>query len=193
MIAFLEGVIDSRGPDQVVLNVGGIGFLVRTSTRTAESIGAVGTSAVLHTCFMIRDENPVLYGFITTEERALFLDLISVSGVGPRVAVALLGALRPGDLARAIVSGDTGLLSKIPGVGKKTAARLCVELASKMEAHVGAEGMGAHVGDAELVEALTALGYTVREAVDAARNVDSSDSAPLEARIRGALRSLASR
>jgi len=193
MIAFLEGVIDSRGPDHVVLNVGGIGFLVKTCTRTAEDVGPVGGSAVLHTCFMIRDENPVLYGFVTTEERALFLDLVSVSGVGPRVAVALLGALRPGDLARAIVSGDTGLLSKIPGVGKKTAARLCVELASKMESHVGAAGVGGQVGDAELVEALTALGYTVREAVDAARNVDISHDAPLETRIRSALRSLSSR
>ena len=101
--------------------------------------------------------------------------------------------MRTGDLARAIVTGDTGLLSKVPGVGKKTAARLCVELASKAEAYVGAEGVGGRAGDAELVEALTALGYTVREAVDAARNVDSSDGAPLESRIRKALRSLSSR
>jgi len=193
MISFLEGVIDSRGADYVVLNVGGIGFLVKTSTRTADGAGAPGSTAVLHTCLMIRDENPVLYGFDTTEERALFLDLISVSGVGPRVAVALLGALRPGELARAIVMGDTALLSKIPGVGKKIAARLCVELASKVESYVGAEGVGGQPGDAELIDALTALGYTVREAVDASRNAESVDGEPLETRIRMALRALSSR
>jgi Holliday junction DNA helicase RuvA len=193
MISFLEGVIDSRGTDHVVLNVGGVGFLVKTSTHTVDVIGLPGTTAVLHTSLMIRDDNPVLYGFDTSEERDLFLQLISVSGVGPRVAVSLLGALRPGELARALVTGDTGLLSKVPGVGKKTAARLCIELASKVEGYVGAEGVEGHAGDAELIEALTALGYTLREAVDAARNVDSSDGAPLEARIRKALRSLSSR
>ena len=193
MIHFLEGVVDSRGVDHVVLNVGGIGFLVKTSTRTADDIGPTGSSAVLHTCLMIRDENPVLYGFDAIEERALFLDLVSVSGVGPRVALALLGAMRPGELACAIVSGDTGLLSKIPGVGKKTAARLCVELSSKMESYVGTESVGAHLGDAELVEALMALGYTAREAVDAARKVESSEGEPLEKRIRKALHTLSSR
>jgi Holliday junction DNA helicase RuvA len=193
MIHFLEGVVDSRGVDHVVLNVGGIGFLVKTSTRTADDVGAVGADAVLHTCLLIRDENPVIYGFGAAEERALFLDLLSVSGVGPRVALGLLGALRPGELACAIVSGDTALLSKIPGVGKKTAARLCVDLSSKMESYVGTESVGGHLGDAELVEALTALGYTAREAVDAARKVDSSDGVPLEQRIRKALQALSSR
>ncbi len=193
MISFLEGIIDSRGPDHVILNVGGIGFLVKTTAQTADSIGAPGATVVLHTCLMIRDENPVLYGFDTVEERALFLELISVSGVGPRLGVALLGALRPGDLARAIITGDTVLLSKVPGVGKKTAARVCVELASKVEAYVGAEGVGGQAGDAELIEALIALGYTMREAVDAARGVESSDGAPLETRIRRALRSLSGR
>jgi holliday junction DNA helicase RuvA len=193
MIAFLEGIIDSRGADFVVLNVGGIGFLVKTSTRTAETIGPVGATAVMHTCFMIRDEAPVLYGFETVEERALFLDLVSVSGVGPRVAVALLGALRPGELAQAIVLGDSALLSKIPGVGKKTAARLCVELASRLEAYVGVGAAAGHPSDAELVEALTALGYTVREAVEAARGAESKEGEALEVRLRRALRVLTSR
>ncbi len=192
MIAFVEGVVDSQGSDHVVLNVGGVGFLVRTTARTAEGIGPVGGKAVLHTCFMIRDESPVLYGFETREERALFLELISVSGVGPRLAVALLGALPPSDLAAAIVSGNTAVLSRIPGVGKKTAARLCVELSGKMEGYAVAEVVSGH-GDAELIEALTALGYTVREAVDAARRVDVSADTPLESRIRLALRTLASR
>jgi holliday junction DNA helicase RuvA len=193
MIHFLEGVIDSRGPDYVVLNVGGIGFLVKTSTRCADEIGPPGANGVLHTCLLVRDENPVLYGFDLIEERALFLDLVSVSGVGPRVALALLGALRAGELAAAIVTGDTNLLARIPGVGKKTAARLCVELSAKMESYAGTESAMGHLGDAELVEALMALGYSAREAVDASRKVDSGGTVALEQRIRKALQSLSSR
>ncbi len=191
MISFLEGVIDSKGPDHVVLNVGGIGFLVRTSTRTAEEIGTPGTSAVLHTCFMIRDESPLLYGFESDEARGVFVELVSVSGVGPRVAIALLGALRPSELAGAIVSGNTALLAAVPGVGKKTAARVCVELASKMERYALADSVQGSVGDAELVQALTALGYSVREAIGAARNIEAVDTMPLEDRLRRALRVLA--
>lgn len=193
MIHFLEGVVDSRGVDHVVLNVGGIGFLVKTSSRTVEEAGPPGAEAVLHTCLLVREENPVLYGFAAAEERALFLELISVTGVGPKVALSLLGAMTPGELARAVVSGDTALLSKIPGVGKKTAARLCVDLASKLEGYVGTDGGVPHLADSELVEALTALGYTAREAMDAARKVETGADAPLELRIRKALQALSAR
>lgn len=192
MIHFLEGIVDSRGTDHVVLNVGGIGFLVRTSSRTVGEIGATGSSAVLHTCLLIREENPVLYGFGSTEERSLFLELTSVSGVGPRVALALLGAMQPGELACAIVAGDTALLSHVPGVGKKTAARLCIELASRLDGYVAVGAVGGQLTDAELVEALTALGYPAKEAVDAARKVGGGDGTPLEQRIRRALQSLSS-
>jgi Holliday junction DNA helicase RuvA len=142
---------------------------------------------------VVREENPVLYGFAAAEDRTLFLELISVTGVGPKVALSLLGAMRPGELARAVVSGDTALLSKIPGVGKKTAARLCVDLASKLDGYVGTDGEVAHLADAELVEALTALGYTAREAMDAARKVETGADAPLELRLRKALQALSTR
>ncbi len=193
MISFVEGVIESKGPDHVILNVGGIGFLVKTSTRTADDLGAPGTSAVLHTWFMIRDESAVLYGFGTTEEREVFLELVSVSGVGPRVAVAVLGTLRPAEAAGAIVRGDTALLSRIPGVGKKIAARVCVELASRMDRYAELGVSHVHMGDTELVEALTALGYSMREAVDATRTAGADTSIPLEDRLRKALRVLATR
>ncbi len=193
MIAFLDGVIDSKGADHLVLNVGGIGFLVRTSTRTAEDAGAPGTETVLHTCLIIRDDNPLLYGFGSVEERGVFLELVSVSGVGPRVAVALLGALRPAELASAIVGGDTALLSRIPGVGKKTAARVCVELATSMERYVAAGDVPGQSSDSEVVEALMALGYSAREAIGAAKSMAPDDAAPLEDRLRRALRALASR
>ncbi len=193
MIAFLEGVIDSKGADYVVLNVGGIGFLVRTSTRTAEEIGAPGTETMLHTCFMVRDEIPVLYGFQVAGEREMFLELVSVSGVGPRVAVSLLGTLRPDELASAIVAGDTALLARIPGVGKKTAARVCIELASHMERHLGEGGLPGRSGDSEVVEALVALGYSARESIGAVRTAEACEGAPLETRLRTALKILGAR
>jgi len=190
MIAFLDGVVVSRGPDHVVLDVGGIGFLLRTSTRTADCIGATGATAHVHTCLLIRDENPVLYGFLTEDERAFFLDLISVSGVGPRVALSLLSSLKPDELAGAVARNDTALLSRVPGVGKKIAARLCVELQSKVQALVTSGVSSGGGGDGELVAALIALGYTLREASEAARLAEGEAGASLETRLRLALRSL---
>lgn len=193
MIAFLDGIVDLKGADYVVLNVGGIGFQVRAPSRTIDEIGEPGARAVLQTLFLMRDDSPVLYGFGSNEELALFQDLISVSGVGPRVGLMLLGALKPEDLAAAIVRGDTELISRVPGVGKRTSARLCVELESKMERYVKGVVGTAREGDGELVAALTALGYSLREAVDAARSTGGEHDLPLEERLKRALRSLASR
>ncbi|MBE9505942.1 MAG: Holliday junction branch migration protein RuvA [Chloroflexi bacterium] len=193
MIAFLDGVVDFKGPDYVVINVGGIGFQVRAASRTIDEIGEPGGRAVLQTCFLMRDDSPVLYGFGSDEELALFRDLISVSGVGPRVGLMLLGALKPEDLAAAIIRGDTELISRVPGVGKRTSARLCVELGPKMERYVKGVAVGPREGDGDLVAALMALGYSLREAVEAAHSTGGEQDLPLEDRLKLALRSLASR
>lgn len=190
MIDFLDGVVASRGPDYVVLDVGGIGFLLKTSTRTADSTGAAGSSALLHTCLLVREEQPVLFGFATEDERAFFLALISVTGVGPRVALNLLSGLRPDELAGAIVRNDTALLSHVPGVGKKIAARLCVELESKVEAFAASSFRPEGEGEGELIAALMALGYTMREASEGARVAAGDAGLSLEARLRVALRAL---
>jgi len=193
VIAFLDGIIDVKGPDHVVINVGGIGFQVRTASRTIDEIGERGGRTVLQTCLLIRDDSPVLYGFGSEEELAMFQELISVSGVGPRLGLVLLGAFKPGDLAAAIVRGDTELISRVPGVGKRTSARLCVELGPKMERYVEGVAAVAREGDGELVAALTALGYSLREAVEAAHSMEGEQDLPLEHRLKLALRSLASR
>jgi len=193
MIAFLDGIVDFKGADYVVLNVGGIGFQVRAASRTIDEIGESGARAVLQTCLLVRDDSPVLYGFGSNEELALFQDLISVSGVGPRVGLMLLGAFKPEDLAAAIVRSDTELISRVPGVGKRIAARLCVELGAKMERYVKGVAGVAREGDGELVAALMALGYSLREAVDAAHSMGGEHELPLEDRLKLALRSLASR
>ena len=193
MISFVDGTVDSVGADWIVVNVNGVGFHVSVSTRTASAVGRPGSGIVLQTCLFVRDEAPVLFGFASPEERELFLDLISVSGVGPRVGLLLLGAFDPPDLAAAIVRGDTGMISQVPGVGRKTAARLCVELASKMERYAG-EGLPAgSSGDSEVVEALVALGYSVREASQAARAGSAAADASVEERLRLALRALSER
>ena len=190
MIDFLDGVVASRGPDYVVLDVGGIGFLLKTSAQTADSVGAVGATALVHTCLLVRDEQPVLFGFATNEERAFFLALLSVTGVGPRVALNLLSGLRPDELAGAIVRNDTALLSHVPGVGKKIAARLCVELESKVQAFAVSGSRTAGEGEGELIGALMALGYTMREASEGARVAAGDAGLSLEARLRVALRAL---
>lgn len=191
MISFVDGTVDSVGVDWVVVNVGGIGFHVNVSTRTAAIVGHSGSRVLLQTCLFIRDEAPVLFGFSSVEERSLFLDLISVSGIGPRAGLLLLGAFEPVELAAAIVRGDTALISHVPGVGRKTAARICVELASKMERYAGAEILVGSPGDSEVVEALVALGYSLREASQAARAGAVGVEAPLEERLRLALRAMA--
>ncbi len=193
MIAFLDGIVDFKGPDYVVINVGGIGFHIRAASRTIDEIGEPGGRAVLQTCFMIRDDSPVLYGFGSDEELSLFQELISVSGVGPRVGLMLLGAFKPAELAAAIIRGDTELISRVPGVGKRTSARLCVELGSKMERYVQGVAVGAREGDGELVAALTSLGYSLREAVEAAHSMGGEPDLPLEGRLKLALRFLANR
>jgi Holliday junction DNA helicase RuvA len=193
VISFVDGTIDAMGADWVVVNVGGVGFHVSVSTRTVTAVGRVGSRLVLQTCLFIRDEAPVLFGFSSMEERALFLDLISVSGVGPRAGLLLLGAFEPVELAAAIVRGDTTLLSHVPNVGKKTAARICVELASKMERYAGAGVQAGSAGDNEVVEALLALGYSLREATQAARSSAVAADMPLEQRITLALRALSER
>jgi len=193
VIASLDGIIDVKTPGYLVINVGGIGFLVHISATTMDDVGDIGSRAVLQTHFVVRDDAAVLFGFSSSDELSLFQQLISVNGVGPRVALALLGSFKPEHLAAAILQGDTSVISRVQGVGKKTAARLCVELESKMEPFLGSGSGRLHEGDGDLVAALTALGYTLRESTEAAHTIAASEGGPLEDRLRLALRALASR
>ena len=133
MIATLEGILESRGNDSIIINVGGVGFRVYVSSSTLRQLGAVKGNVSLYTHLHVREDNISLYGFVSSEELALFKNLISVSGVGSKVALALLSALNPEQLVMAITSGDIDLISQAPGIGKKMASRLVVELRSKLE------------------------------------------------------------
>ena len=182
MIAAVRGKILARGPDHVVVETGGIGYKVFVPRHPA------GEDALLHTHQVVREDGHFLFGFETREELALFELIIGVSGVGPRAALAILSVARPADVAAAIAAGDAATLAKAPGVGKKTAERLIVDLRSKVGHVAVGPAMGEPASGDEAVAALRALGYTLAEAEQALRGVPPAGTASTEERLATALR-----
>jgi Holliday junction DNA helicase RuvA len=182
VIALIRGRVIARGPDHVVIETAGVGYKVFVPRHPA------GDEVLLHTHQVIREDGQFLFGFETREELALFELLISVSGVGPRAGLALLSVARPVDVAAAIAAGDATALAKAPGVGKKTAERLIVDLRSK----VGGVSIGPSSGELpdgdEAMAALRALGYTPSEAQRALAGVPAAGKASTEERLAAALR-----
>ena len=172
----------ARGVDHVVVEVNGVGYKVFVPRHPARD------EVVLHTHHVVREDGQFLYGFESRDELALFEMLISVSGVGPKAAIAILSVARPAEIASAIASGDAGALARAPGVGKKTAERLIVDLKGKI-AKIGSDAAPAlaPAGD-DAHAALVALGYTAAEAATALRNAPSKDRASTEERVSAALR-----
>jgi Holliday junction DNA helicase RuvA len=167
MIASLRGIVLSR--DQgLVVEVGGLGLAVHVSARTAARLPSVGERVALHTYLHVREEQLALYGFAAEEERALFLQLLGVNGIGPRVALTLLSSAPHDELLRALRDGDEAFLVRLPGVGKKTAARLVLELQGKLPARTAepAARLADPVAE-EAVLALVSLGVPQRSARDA--------------------------
>jgi Holliday junction DNA helicase, RuvA subunit len=164
MISFLEGEIVQRSSGQVVIAVGGIGYEVAVPTSLLASLPAAGKKAKIHTRMVVRDDSIMLYGFTTPDQRELFDLLTGVTGVGPRVALSFLSALTPDDLRRAIAAGDSAAITIVPGVGKKLAQRVVVELRDRFTSSpdVVIEGPLSDVR-----EALLSLGLTPAEALEA--------------------------
>ena len=185
MIASLRGRVIARAADHLVLDVNGVGYKVFVP-RSAE-----GEDLLLHTHQVVREDGQFLYGFVSREELALFELLIGVSGVGPKGALAILSASRPAAVAAAIASGDSAALARAPGVGKKTAERLIVDLRGKVAAAAGApQPSGTPITD-DAAAALQALGFTAAEAAAALRDVEPPGAAPTEHRVTSALRASA--
>lgn len=187
MIATLEGILEYRGNESVIVNVGGIGFRVYISGSTLSQLRAVKDRVFLYTHLHVREDNVSLYGFASNEELALFKNLISVSGVGPRVALALLSALSAEQAVMAITSGNIDVLSQAPGIGKKMASRLVVELRAKLEKEWQEVVLPMAPESADVVAALTGLGYSVTEATQAASRIPDSEGLSLEEKIKVAL------
>ncbi|HZP96016.1 MAG TPA: Holliday junction branch migration protein RuvA [Candidatus Limnocylindria bacterium] len=183
MIALIRGDVVARGSDHVIVDVRGVGYKVFVPRHPSSD------AVTLHTHQVIREDAHQLYGFETREELALFEMLIGVSGVGPKAAMSILGVARPAQVASAIASGDVAALSKAPGVGKKTAERLIVDLKGKV-ARAGIEReTGAMPVDDEAAAALQALGYSAAEALAALRSAPAATTASTEERVTAALRS----
>jgi len=194
MLVGLEGILESRGVDFAVLKVGSVSFEVHVSTSTLNRLGAVGDRVYLYTHLYVREDNLSVYGFASTEEQQLFKHLISVSGIGPKAALGLLSTFSPEQLASAIIGGNEGLISQVPGIGKKTAARIILELKGKLEkgwAEVVAPALAQE--DSDAVAALTGLGYSLREATQAVSSLPASEKMELEEKVRLALQQLAKR
>jgi Holliday junction DNA helicase RuvA len=183
VIARISGEVIARASDHVIVDVRGVGYKVFVPRHPS------GDVVQLHTHHVVREDAQQLYGFETREELALFEMLIGVSGVGPKAAMSILSVARPTQVAAAIASGDVAALSRAPGVGKKTAERLIVDLKSKVSrGGPEREPMGV-ISDDEAVAALQALGYTASEALTALRGVAAAGSASTEERVTAALRS----
>jgi len=191
MIATLEGILEYRGNDSIIINVGGIGFRVYVSGSTLGQLGAAKGKVSLYTHLHVREDNISLYGFASSEELDLFKNLISVSGVGSKVALALLSALNPEQLVMAITSGDIDLISQAPGIGKKMASRLVVELRGKLEKEWKDVALPLAPESADVIVALTGLGYSLTEVTKAISKLPDSEELSLEEKIRMALQQMA--
>ena len=192
MIVALEGVLESRGIDSAVVRVGPLSLNIYIPGSTLSQLGSVGDKVNLHTHIYLREDNIALYGFATAEELGLFQNLISVSGVGPKAALGLLTALNPERLVSAISGDSIDLLSQVPGIGKKMAGRIILELKGKLQKEWGTIVVPSLAQeDADVVAALTSLGYSLREATKAVSDLSGSRGLDLEERVRLALRQLA--
>jgi Holliday junction DNA helicase RuvA len=186
VIAFLEGELTEKLTDRVVLGVGGVGYEVLVSVRTLAKLPPVGRRVRVFTRLHVREDAMVLFGFDTAEERQMFDLLNGVSGIGPKLALAFLSVHSPDGLRRAVTAGDVAALATVPGVGRKTAGRIVVDLKDKLGA-----GEATVAGPmSEVREALLALGLTPGEASDALEVIGGDDDGTVEELLRRALQSV---
>jgi Holliday junction DNA helicase RuvA len=192
MIAALRGLMDARLADAVLVDVSGVIYRVNTSSTTLNEIGEPGDEVRLRTHLVVREDQLTLYGFSTNDELNLFQTLIGVTGIGPKLACAILSRMKPDALTTAITSENAELLATVPGVGKRTAGRLILELRGKLVPVASVSPTPGSQTDSEVVAALRALGYTAAEAHGAVARLprDTSDAA-VEERVVAALRDLA--
>ncbi len=192
MIAGVRGRIEARGPDWLVVAVGGVSFRLAAPLSTTQRVGEVGAEVALQTHLHVREDGLALYGFLTADELELFQRLITVTGVGPALAINILSALPPDRLRAAIVSGNEPLLASVPRVGRKTAARIVLDLKGKLgpAAQAAASGGLVTAGD-EVAEALATFGYAPAQIARALRELPDDSTLSTEDRIVLALQVLA--
>jgi Holliday junction DNA helicase RuvA len=188
MIGRLSGVLLDKNPAQLLVDCNGVGYEVSVPMSTFYNLPGVGDKVVLLTHFVVREDAQLLFGFGTGQERELFRMLIKITGIGARMALSLLSGMSVADLAQAVTLQEAGRLTKIPGIGKKTAERLLLELKGKLGADLGAAGIGSHDSSNDVLNALLALGYSDKEAMLALKQVPAGSS--VSDGIRHALKAL---
>ncbi len=199
MYAYLNGKVAEKGQNSLVIDVNGVGYLLSVSMNTLQETPPVGESMKAYTVLSVREDAMELFGFATQEEKRMFTRLLAVSGIGPKMALSILGSMPLRDLTLAIVTGDVTALSRAPGVGKKTAQRIALELKEKVDESDLNDSSGAPAAgfsplreDAaqEALAALQALGYTAAEAAKAVSQVRGQSESANEL-VRLALRNMA--
>lgn len=199
MIGRLTGILLEKQPPHILLDVNGVGYEVDAPMSTIYRLPAVGEKTTLHTHLVVREDAQLLYGFAEKRDREVFRELIRLNGVGPKLALALMSGLEVDELVAAVHAEDTSALTRVPGVGKKTAERLLVELKGKFKAWESLSGVAAPLaagaapvpasGSADAVSALIALGYKPQEASRAVANI-KEDGLSSEELIRRALKGM---
>jgi holliday junction DNA helicase RuvA len=165
MIGKLTGTLAAKNPPEVLIDCGGVGYEVLVPMSTFYNLPALGEKTALLTHLIVREDAHLLYGFATQDERAGFKQLVKISGVGPRTALSILSGMSVADIAQAVAKQDAGRLTKIPGIGKKTAERLLLELKGKLGDALDAGGVSvANDSQSDILQALVALGYSDRDA-----------------------------
>lgn len=184
--------MEASGPDWAIVNVNGIGLQVFVPTSTLNKIGPAGGHVKLYTHLHVREDTLALYGFATFEDLDVFQTLTGVSGVGPRLGLALLSAMTAEQLISVIAAGDADMLTSVPGVGKKMAARIVLELKDKIGTGLTSAPLEIAQGNADVIAALTSLGYSVSEASRAVATLPAGDMS-VEEKVRLALAYFAQR
>ena len=191
MIATLEGTVAHKGADHLVILVGGVGIEVFAPYTTIEKI--VGDRAFLYTRLIVREDSLALYGFATESERGLFDAFVKISGIGPKLAITMLGALSVDNIRSAVVSERPEMLTRVPGIGKKTAQKIIFELQDKFPAGLDALPVDDFSSiSADVMDALTALGYSIIEAQTAIQSIPADAPENVEDRVLIALQHLGS-
>ena len=188
MIGKLSGTLSEKNPPQVVVDCNGVGYEVDVPMSTFYHLPSVGDKVSLLTHFVVREDAQILYGFANAQERTAFRQLIKISGVGPRMALGVLSGMSVDELSRAVSAQEAGRIIKVPGIGKKTAERLLLELKGKIGADLGAAGIVSQDSSNDVLNALLALGYSDKEALLAMKQVPAGSS--VSDGIRQALKAL---
>jgi Holliday junction DNA helicase RuvA len=190
MIASIRGIIQSIGVDHLIVETGGVGLLIYAPRSTLNAVGQIGSETFLYTLLIVREDALTLYGFSDPAQRNLFEQLIGVSGVGPKIALNLLSSGSPDEIQKSIAGGDIARLARVPGIGKKTAERIVLELRGKIDLRQlpGTTSGNVSTLDRELTDILISLGYSTTEAAAAVAALPADAPPTLEERLRLALR-----